>query len=407
MTNMLIAQSGGPTSAINATLAGIITGGFSSGSIDRIYGAHHGIKGVLEEDLIYLNPYLRDTFSLDLLSYTPSSSLGSCRFKLDDPNDNDAQYLKIIETLRNFAITYFFYIGGNDSMDTVEKLSRYLIMHDIYDIKVIGVPKTIDNDLLGTDHCPGFGSAAKYIATTFSELERDCSVYDIPAVTIVEVMGRNAGWLTASSALSRLNGGRGPSLIYLCEKAFSKEQFIKDVKHELEKHPDVLIAISEGIKDENNHYISADSSLSIEDAFGHSIMAGASKVLENLVRNEIGCKVRSIELNLMQRCAAHISSATDLHESRLVGLHAFQCAKEGMTGVMAAIERISDSPYSIVFRRVRVKDVANFEKKVPPSYISENGHDITEEMMTYLTPLIQGESMPTFKNGIPLYQILT
>lgn len=401
MKNLLIAQSGGPTVAINATLAGVITGACVSGKIDKVYGAINGIQGVLEDNFVNLNELILDTGCVDLLCQTPAAALGSCRFKLKNPAEDDSQYQKIVENLQKKEIGYFIYIGGNDSMDTVDKLSKYLIEHDIDDIKVVGAPKTIDNDLALTDHCPGFGSAAKYIATTFSELERDCGVYNIPAVTIVEVMGRNAGWLTAASALARLNGERGPSLIYLCELPFSIDKFVEDVKEELSKHPDVIVAVSEGIKDENGRYISEINQSGATDVFGHSYLAGAAKALEQVVRDRIGCKVRSIEMNLMQRCAAHVASATDLSESKLLGMHAFQCAMEGMTGVMAAVQRVSDDPYEIVFRRVRVKDVANKEKTVPIEWITKDGHDVTEEMMTYLKPLIQGEVNPVYKNGIP------
>lgn len=401
MQNLLVAQSGGPTVAINATLVGIVTGAGASGRIDKIYGAINGIQGVLEENFIILNEELKDTQCMELLSQTPAAALGSCRFKLDDIEKNDSQYKKIVDILHAHNIGFFIYIGGNDSMDTVDKLSRYCIEHDIEDIKVIGAPKTIDNDLMETDHCPGFGSAAKYIATTFAELERDCSVYRIPAVTIVEVMGRNAGWLTASSALSRLNGGKGPSLIYLCERSFSVEKFIEDVKEQLASHPDVLVAISEGIKDENGVYISESEQHGVTDVFGHGALAGAARVLENAVRERIGCKVRSIEINLMQRCAAHVASATDIAESKTLGLQAFQCAMEGMTGVMAAVKRIRSNPYEVVFRRVRVSEVANREKTVPISWITPDGHDVSAEMLEYLVPLIQGEIHPIYENGIP------
>lgn len=406
MKNLLMAQSGGPTVAINATLAGIITGAAVSSRIDTVYGAVNGIQGVLDENFINLNELILDTKCVDLLCQTPAAALGSCRFKLKDPAVDDSQYQKIVEVLMKHNIGYFVYIGGNDSMDTVDKLSKYLKEKNIEDIVVVGAPKTIDNDLALTDHCPGFGSAAKYIATTFSELERDCGVYNIPAVTIVEVMGRNAGWLTASSALARLNGGRGPSLIYLCEVPFSIDKFIEDVNEELKKHPDVIVAVSEGIKDAEGRYISEVNQSGVTDVFGHSYLAGAAKYLEQVVRDKIGCKVRSIEMNLMQRCAAHVASATDLSESKLLGMHALQCAIEGRTGVMAAVERLNDDPYEIVFRNVPVKDVANKEKTVPTEWITPDGHDVTEEMMTYLTPLIQGEVNPTYKNGIPEHMVL-
>lgn len=401
MKNLLIAQSGGPTAAINATVAGIVMAAGASGKIDKIYGAVNGIKGVLEEKFVSLNSVLKDMGCVELLSHTPAAALGSCRFKLDNIEKDESQYKRIVEVLRKYDIGYFIYIGGNDSMDTVDKLSRYCIMNDIEDIKVVGAPKTIDNDLVATDHCPGFGSAAKYIATTFCELERDCNVYDMPAVTIVEVMGRNAGWLTAASALSRLNGADGPSLIYLCERAFDIDKFIEDVKERLQEKPAILVAVSEGIKDADGVYISESQQSGATDVFGHSYIAGAARVLEHAVREKIGCKVRSVELNLMQRCASHVASATDIAESRMLGIHAFQCAIEGMTGVMAAIIRTSSNPYEVVFRRVRVNSVANQEKKVPLEWINEEGNDVTPAMMEYLTPLIQGEIHAVFENGIP------
>lgn len=401
MKNLLIAQSGGPTAAINATVAGIVMGAGASGKIDKIYGAVNGIKGVLEEKFVSLNSVLKDMGCVELLSHTPAAALGSCRFKLDSLEKDDSQYKKIVEVLRKYDIGYFIYIGGNDSMDTVDKLSRYCILNDIEDIKVVGAPKTIDNDLVATDHCPGFGSAAKYIATTFCELERDCNVYDMPAVTIVEVMGRNAGWLTAASALSRLNGADGPSLIYLCERAFDMDKFIEHVKEKLEEKPAILVAVSEGIKGADGKYISESEQSGAMDVFGHSYIAGAARVLEHAVRERIGCKVRSVELNLMQRCASHVASATDIAESRMLGIHAFQCAIEGMTGVMAAIIRTSSNPYEVIFRRVRVNSVANQEKKVPLEWINEEGNDVTPAMMEYLTPLIQGEIHAVFENGIP------
>lgn len=265
----------------------------------------------------------------------------------------------------------------------------------------MGAPKTIDNDLVGTDHCPGFGSAAKYIGTTFAELERDCHVYDTKAVTIVEVMGRNAGWLTAASALARNNGGPGPNLIYLCEPEFSVEGFLRDVKKELESHDSVLVAISEGIKDANGVYVSEQVQSGAVDTFGHSYIAGSARVLEDAVRTEIGCKVRSIELNLMQRCASHIASAVDIQESRMLGMTACQMALEGKSGLMAAVERVSDAPYEVRFVGVPVSQVSNQEKKVPRDFINEAGNDVTEKMMAYLNPLIQGEAPVIYENGIP------
>ena len=406
MKNLLVAQSGGPTAAINATVAGVITEALTSGQVDGIWGAVNGIKGVLEERFVDLREKIQGTGDLDLLCQTPAAALGSCRFKLKDPAVDDSQFSRIVEIFRKHDIKYFIYAGGNDSMDTVDKLSAYCREKGMDDIHVIGAPKTIDNDLVGTDHCPGFGSAAKYIGVTFAELERDCHVYDTKAVTIVEVMGRNAGWLTAASALARNNGGKGPNLIYLCEPAFSIEGFLEDVKRELETNDSVLVAISEGIKDKNGVYISESVQSGAVDTFGHSYIAGSARVLEEAVRSRIGCKVRSIELNLMQRCAAHVASRTDIQESRMLGMTACHLALERKTGLMAAVERISDEPYQVRFTGIPVCSVANQEKKVPEDYINAAGNDVTEKMMSYLRPLIQGEAPVIYKNGIPAHLIL-
>lgn len=406
MKNLLVAQSGGPTAAINATVAGVITEALTSGQVDGIWGAVNGIKGVLEERFVDFREKIQGTGDLDLLCQTPAAALGSCRFKLKDPAVDDSQFARIVEIFRKHDIKYFIYAGGNDSMDTVDKLSAYCRDKGMDDIHVIGAPKTIDNDLVGTDHCPGFGSAAKYIGVTFAELERDCHVYDTKAVTIVEVMGRNAGWLTAASALARNNGGKGPNLIYLCEPAFSIEGFLDDVKRELETNDSVIVAISEGIKDKNGVYISESVQSGAVDTFGHSYIAGSARVLEEAVRSRIGCKVRSIELNLMQRCAAHVASRTDIQESRMLGMTACHLALEGKTGLMAAVERISDEPYQVRFTGIPVCSVANQEKKVPEDYINAEGNDVTEKMMSYLRPLIQGEAPVIYKNSIPAHIIL-
>ncbi len=401
MKNLLVAQSGGPTAAINATVAGVIMSAFTSGKVDNVWGAVNGIKGVLEERFVDLREKINGTDDLDTLCQTPAAALGSCRFKLKDPAVDPSQYEEIVRILRKNEIAYFIYVGGNDSMDTVDKLSAFCAQKGIDDIKVIGAPKTVDNDLVGTDHCPGFGSAAKYIATTFAELERDCNVYDTKAVTIVEVMGRNAGWLTAASALARNNGAKGPNLIYLCEPAFSLEKFVEDVRKQLETNDSVVVAISEGIKDANGVYISESVQSGAVDNFGHSYIAGSARVLEDVVRREIGCKVRSIELNLMQRCAAHVASATDIQESKMLGLTACQLALDGESGLMAAVERISSAPYQVQFKGIPVCDVSNKEKKVPADFINAEGNDVTDKMIEYLSPLIQGENRVVYENGIP------
>lgn len=401
MKNLLIAQSGGPTAAINASLSGVIKGAILSQKVNHIYGAMNGIEGVLLERFMDLREAFSNTMDLDRLCQTPSSALGSCRFHLKSWKEDETQYTHFIQVMRKYHISYFVYIGGNDSMDTVYKLSEYCKEMNIEDIIVVGVPKTIDNDLAETDHCPGFGSAAKYIATTFAELERDISVYHIPAVTIVEVMGRNAGWLTAASALSRVNGGNGPDFIYLCERKFDIDEFISNLTAAIKTKPSLLIAVSEGIKDKNGEYISATTQTDTVDAFGHKYISGTGKILENIVRERIGCKVRSIELNLMQRCAAHIASDTDIQEANMLGMKALQCALEGQTGIMSTIQRVSSYPYRVTYSFVPVEQVANHEKKVPSGLIQKNGHDVTEEIMEYLLPLIQGEVNVRYENGIP------
>lgn len=403
MKNLLVAQSGGPTAAINATVAGVVEMALASGQVDGIWGAQNGIQGVLEEKFIDIGAKLKSAQDLQLLCQTPAAALGSCRLKLKDLDKDREQFEKIIEIFRRHEIAYFIYIGGNDSMDTVDKLSRYCEQKGIKDITVAGAPKTIDNDLVGTDHCPGFGSAAKYIGVTFGELERDCHVYAAKAVTIVEVMGRNAGWLTAASALARVNGAKGPDFIYLCESAFDSEKFVRDVKKRLDKQDSVLVAISEGLKDEKGSYISERVQTGARDAFGHSYIAGSARVLEELVRDRIGCKVRAIELNLMQRCAAHIASAVDIEESRMLGMKACRCALDGQGGRMAAVIRKSDRPYAVEYTAIPVCEVSNEEKAVPPDYINEDGNDVTEKMMDYLLPLVQGEVRQTYRNGMPVH----
>jgi 6-phosphofructokinase len=400
MNNLLVAQSGGPTTAINATLVGVLKGARISDKVDKVFGAKNGIEGAINDNLIDLNELLKDTEALDTLTYTPSSALGSCRYKMKDWREDDEPYKKIIDTFIKHEIKYFIYIGGNDSMDTVNKLAEYCKMNN-HDFYIMGAPKTVDNDLNLTDHSPGFGSAAKYIATTISEIERDISVYDIPAVTIVEIMGRNAGWLTAASALARVNGGPGPDLIYLCEKDFDNDKFIQDIKDKLAVKPGVLVTISEGIKYSDGSYVSDSISSGAVDNFGHKYIAGSAKALEQLVRNEIGCKVRAIELNLMQRAAAHIASETDIIESQMLGQKAFDCVVNGVTGKMAAIHRLGDNPYQVEFTAVDVSQVANHEKTVPTDWITPEGNDVTEEMMTYLRPLIMGEVNIKYENGIP------
>lgn len=400
MKHMLIAQSGGPSAAINATVAGVVERCMTSDKVDRIYGAVNGIKGVLNGNYVDLTEVLSSPEQLRLLCSTPAAALGSCRLKLN--NADEGQLGQIVDALLSREIGYFVYIGGNDSMDTVYQLSAYINKHNIQGLSVMGAPKTIDNDLPMTDHCPGFGSAAKYIAATFAEIVRDCEVYDIPAVTIVEVMGRNAGWLTAASALSRENGGTGPQLIYLCERAFDTEQFIRDVKACLAKRNAVVVAVSEGLKNADGSYLSESKGRGV-DVFGHAALSGTAKVLEGLVKEKIGCKVRSIELNLMQRCASHLASANDLSESKMLGMTAADRALNGVSGEMAIVERLSSAPYRVRYGTTDIALVANLEKKVPDSCIHPQGNDVTEQMLEYLRPLVHGEVQVPMCGGVPVH----
>ena len=400
--NLLIAQSGGPTSAINATLVGILQLAKSSERISHVWGSHYGVEGVLNHDLLPLDKLRDDPIAMHDLYCTPGSALGSCRFKLRESQQDPATYKKIVQVLRNNHITCFIYIGGNDSMDTVQKISSYFQINHITDIHIMGAPKTIDNDLAQTDHCPGFGSAAKYIATVFSELERDLSSYADPGVLIVEVMGRNTGWLTAASALSRLNNvNGGPDFIYVCERAFSEDDFIRDIEQRYRQKSKVIVAVSEGVRDQKGFCIARQFHQNTADSFGHDYTAGVGRTLEHLIRKEIGCKVRSIELNLLQRCAAHIASRTDLSESYNLGEKALQYALDGHSGEMTCLIRQNDEPYDIQYSSIPVSLVANIERKIPDDWITPQGNDVTDEMMNYLKPLIIGEVDIHYENGIP------
>ncbi len=400
MKNLLVAQSGGPTAAINATLYGVIKAA-TENNVNKIYGAKFGIKGVLNEDLIDLKERLNG--EIKLLKQTPASILGSCRFKLKNL-DSEEEYKKILHIFRKYDIKYFIYIGGNDSMDTASKIAEYFKLKNVKDIFVIGAPKTIDNDIEKTDHCPGFGSAAKFVATIFSELERDCSVYNVKAVTLVETMGRDAGWLTAASCLSRVNGFDGPSLIYLCEKEFSEEKFLTDIEEKLKEKNSVLVALSEGLKTKNGQHILENlQKENKKDMFGHKQNAGVAKHLEEVVRENIGCKVRSVELNTPQRAAAHIASKTDILEASIVGEKAVEFALKEKTNVMVTILRKEAENYEVDYSFTEIKNVANRVKKIPEEFISETGTNLTKKAVSYLKPLIKGEPQIKFKNGIPLF----
>lgn len=404
--NAIIGQSGGPTAAINATLSGVIKGAFAANAvIDKVYGMRNGIEGFLREDLIDLSEAFKNEADLAILEQTPAAALGSCRKKMKSPEVEPQTYERLIEIFMKYDIRYFFYIGGNDSMDTVCKLSQFAASHD-YEMRVIGVPKTIDNDLMITDHTPGFGSAAKFVATTIKEIIRDISVYTMKAVTIVEIMGRDAGWLTTAAALPIVSGGKGPDLVYLPERVFDPVKFINDINELQKDHPALVVAISEGIKFADGRYVGEGLSARKVDAFGHVALSGAGKVLEELVKEKVGCKVRSIELNLPQRCAAHLSSATDISESVAVGKHAVECAINGETGVMITINRKSGDEYSVTFGSADISKIANGVKGVPSEYINEEANGITEAGINYLKPLILGELSIVYDNGMPKHIVL-
>ena len=403
--NAVVGQSGGPTAAINATLSGVIKGAYEgkkAGAIDKIYGMRNGIEGFLREDLVDLFSIFDNDDKLRTLCATPSAALGSCRKKLKSYKDDAKTYERILEVLKKYDIRYFFYIGGNDSMDTVLKLSDYANSHD-YELRVVGVPKTIDNDLTHTDHTPGFGSAAKFVATVIKEIQRDVSVYTVKAVTIVEVMGRDAGWLTAASALPALSGVGAPDLIYLPECVFDLEQFISDLERVQADHPAVLVAVSEGIRFADGRYVGESDTV---DAFGHKQLSGAGKVLESIVKDRLGCKVRSIELNLPQRCASHIASKTDIVESSNVGKQAVAAAIGGKTGVMMTIERLKSDKYGVYFATADIRNIANEVKSVPRDYINEQGNGISAKGLEYLAPLIVGELEIEYENGMPKHIII-
>ena len=405
--NAVVGQSGGPTSAINATLSGVIRGcaeANKNGIINALYGMKNGIEGLLAERLTDLSSHFTDEEWLATLETTPAAALGSCRKKLKGYAEDSETYEKLLNIFKKYDIRYFFYIGGNDSMDTVLKLSDYA-KNNNYELIVVGVPKTIDNDLMATDHTPGFGSAAKFVATSVTEIFRDVNVYTVKAVTIIEVMGRDAGWLTASSALASLSGA-GPDLIYLPERVFNTDEFISDVKSAMEKNPAVLVCASEGIRFADGEYVGSGGQSGAVDAFGHKYLSGTGKVLENIVKEQLGCKVRSIELSLPQRCAAHIASETDINESVGVGKSAVSFAILGNTGVMATIERSTSSDYEVSYGMADIRSIANEIKTVPKSFINERGNGVTEKCIEYLKPLIIGETDVKYENGLPKHVVI-
>ena len=395
----IFGQSGGPTSVINASAYGVIATALKNPNITRVLGAEHGIKGVLNDRLFDMGQ--EDPAELELLKYTPSSALGSCRYKMADPDVDDTDYKRILEIFKKYDVRYFFYNGGNDSMDTCNKISRYMQAHD-WECRVMGVPKTIDNDLFGTDHCPGYASAAKYIATSCMEVSKDCRVYDNGTITVIEIMGRHAGWLAGSAALATYCGS-GPDLVYLPEVDFDMERFFADVHRVYEQKNSVLIAVSEGIHYADGSFVS-EAKASATDGFGHAQLGGLAARLAQALKEREHAKVRGIELSLLQRAGAHLASQTDIDEAFAAGKTAVEAAIAGETGKMVALIReMVDGKYTCRMELIPLADVANYEKKVPVEWIVPEGNNVTQDFIDYALPLIQGVPEIPVENGLPRY----
>ncbi len=399
--NIIIGQSGGPTAAINATLAGVFSAGKKLCE-GKVYGMLGGVEGLLAENFVDMTQKLASDHDVELLKRTPSSYLGSCRFKLPEPIEGNEIYEKLFEVFEKYNIKGFFYIGGNDSMDTVKKLSIYNEFKKT-DIKFMGVPKTIDNDLVATDHTPGFGSAAKFVATVTKELVRDSLVYDLKSVTVVEIMGRDAGWLTAASALAKGDDCEGAAMILLPEVPFDYEYVKNRVAELMEESKSLVITVSEGVRTKEGKYVCELVSEKGTDAFGHTMLTGTAAAIAAMLKKDLGIKTRAVELSTLQRCASHIASATDISESFKVGEAAVKAAAEGESGKMALLRRISNDPYICVTDTADVREIANLAKEVPRSMINENGDNVTEEFIEYARPLIEGELSQLMVNGLPTH----
>ncbi|MCR1809289.1 6-phosphofructokinase [Haploplasma modicum] len=396
---VLLGQSGGPTSVINASAAGVFLAALDSPLVTEVYGAVHGIRGVLNEEFYDMRQ--EDRRELELLKNTPSSSIGSVRYKLADPKKDDTDYKRLLEVFKKYNIRFFFYNGGNDSMDTASKINDFM-RESGWDMRVMGVPKTIDNDLFGTDHSPGFASAAKYVATTFMELYHDATVYDTKQVTIVEVMGRNAGWLTAASQLAK-SLGQGPDLIFLPEVDFDLDFFNKRVKEVLDEKGKVIVAISEGLKTKEGKYIPELFKSLSTDSFGHAQLGGAAAVLADEIKQLYNVKVRPIEFSLMQRSAAHLASGTDVNEAYNAGRIAVESALKGESGKMVGFKRLSSAPYEMEYVLLPLSLAANTEQTVPLEWILPNAEGLSQEFVDYALPLIQGDAGVTYENGLPRF----
>ena len=400
---LMFGQSGGPSSVINASAAGVFTEALKhSDCITKVYGLAHGIRGLLDEDFYDIGQ--EDEKELLLLKNTPSSALGSVRYKLADPKKDDTDYKRMLEVFKKYNVRYFFYNGGNDSMDTCNKISKFMKKSG-WEMRVMGVPKTIDNDLFGTDHCPGYASAAKYVATTMMELKLDATVYDTPMITVVEAMGRHAGWLTAASALA-CTKGLGPDLIYLPEVPFTKEKFLADVKAKFEANKGkVMICVSEGISGEDGVLVAEKMNENVaKDSFGHVQLGGVGQMLANLCKDTFGCKTRGIEFSLMQRCGAHLASKVDVEEAFKSGAQAVKYAVAGRTDKMVVIKRdMTSGKYKGKMSAVPLKLAANTEQKIPQEWIINNGTMLSQDYIDYALPLIQGDCKAPLEDGLPRF----
>lgn len=404
--NIVVGQSGGPTAVINSSVAGVFAAAKKLG-VNKVYGMVHGIEGFLEDQMIDLGEYLDDPTGIELLKRTPSAFLGSCRFKMPKIEGHEDVYEKVFEIMEKHDIECLFYAGGNDSMDTVKMLSDYAAAHNKPQ-RFMGVPKTIDNDLPITDHCPGYGSAAKYIAASIKEVIRDNASFGAkkPTICIIEIMGRHAGWLTAAAALAKGDDCEGCDAIYLPETVFDINAFVEKVKYLAATKSSVVIAVSEGVHLADGRFVCelANENVAV-DAFGHKQLSGTAAYLAQVVAAVTGLKTRAIEFSTLQRAATHLASLTDINEAYEVGYEAVMAAEEGKTGMMITLDRNCNEPYQCGTSAFDIHAIANVERPVPAEWITEDGCGLNENYEKYARPLIMGELAPLYVNGLPRHLV--